>query len=458
MRIISTTLQNQTGSAGATGPLGGREAAGPLLFVNTGGQSVTISGGTLRGNSGVPIAFGGPLTIPIGSITVTGTAVNEGVSGDIPAFDIFGSCCGSRNILVRNTAAFSGGVDPKPNSVITQNDINRAFSNLIAAAQSMVPGKLKGQVKANEEVAPNSLICKANATPNHKVGDVAPKVTVTGTATCSEEVFDYKGALSQADAALRMQAASDANLMGYVPVGITAGITNIVKVKGSTTTLQVEVHANGVWEYDFTPTIQQELKLAIAGKLESDALNYVKAQPGVLNATIVLPQWECTARVFYRSMHGDYARHQGCCRAYRHANIDSEQPDANDQSWPSIANAAKWVRWDLNGVVLSKLRRKAVYLGCRFGGMKQLWVNNIRRSMSEMRPAGPRANCSDASHRWASVEVDRLARGGARVNRRADKSAVGAVNRPLLFADVPFPTTFHTLCRFSSPCAFCRIV
>ncbi len=287
-RIISTTFKNQTGSAGATGSLGGRNATGPLLFINTGGQSVTISGGTLRGNSGVPIAFGGPLTIPIGSITVTGTAVNEGVSGDIPAFDIFGSCCGSSNILVRNTAAFSGGVDPKPNSVITQNDINKAFNNLIAAAQSMAPGKLKGQVKANEEVAPNSLNCKANATPNHKVGDVAPKVTVTGTATCSEEVFDRDGAKMQADAALRMQAASDKNLMGYVPVGIITGITNIVKVKGSTTTLRVTVHAAGVWEYDFTTMIQQELKLAIAGKPESDALNYVKAQPGVLNATIVL--------------------------------------------------------------------------------------------------------------------------------------------------------------------------
>src|SRR5205807_2648909 len=161
-RIISTTLKNQTGSAGATGSLGGQRATGPLLFINTGGQGVTISGGTLQGKSGVPIAFG-TVTIPIGSVTVTGTAVNEGVRGDI-----------------------------------------------------------------------------------------ATKVTVRGTATCSEEVFDRDGALKQADAALRMQAGNDPNLKDYVPVGnkVITGITKIMKLVGSTNLL-VTVHANGVWVFDF---------------------------------------------------------------------------------------------------------------------------------------------------------------------------------------------------------------
>ena len=287
-RIISTMLQNQTASAGATGPLGGRRATGPLLFTNNGTSSVSLSGGTLTGKSGVPIAFG-PVTVPIQGITITGTAVNEGVSGDIPAFDIFGSCCGSSSILVRNPAAFSGGVDPKPNSVITQNDINRAINNLVTAAQSAAPGQLKGQVKKNEQVVANTLNCKPNVTADHKAGDVAPKVTVTGTVTCSEEVFDRDRALKQADTALRMQAVNDRNFAGYVPVGdqVITGITKISKLDGNNSLL-VQVHANGVWVYDFTDKIQHDLKHAIAGKPESDALTYVKHQPGVLDATIVL--------------------------------------------------------------------------------------------------------------------------------------------------------------------------
>ena len=86
-----------------------------------------------------------------------------------------------------------------------------------------------------------------------------------------------------------MQAANDPNLMGYVPVGnkVITGITKIMKLVGSTNLL-VTVHANGVWVFNFTSTIQHDLKHAIAGKPESDALNYVKAQPGVLDATIFL--------------------------------------------------------------------------------------------------------------------------------------------------------------------------
>jgi hypothetical protein len=226
------------------------------------------------------------VTIPVGSITITGVAVNQGTSGNIPAFDIFGSCCAS-NILVRNPGAFSGGVNPISNMVITQHDIDTASSNLVALVKPQAQSQLRGQVKAGEDVASGTLSCTTNVTANHKVGDIASKVTVTGTATCSEEVYDKAGALTLATNALKAKAASSPGA-GYAPVDnkILTAVTQVSVIDATKHTLQVQVFADGVWAYQFTPSLKQQLAGAIANKSKSDALTYLKAQPGILDATI----------------------------------------------------------------------------------------------------------------------------------------------------------------------------
>jgi hypothetical protein len=283
-RIISVTSASASASAHATGPIPGQQATGTLTFINTNLQSVTISGGILTGKSGVAISFSG-FTVPAGSATTRGIAVNQGTSGNIPALDIAGSCCAS-GILVRNFTAFSGGVNPQPNKVITSNDIATASNNLINTVKPQAQSQLAALVKSTESVVPNSLSCKTNVSANHKAGDVASTVTVTGTATCSEEVYDKAGALKLAANLLTMQAAQKPG-PGYAPAQnkIVTGVTGVTVID-SNQTVSLLVSADGIWVYQFSAQLKQQLAAAIANKGESAAITYLKAQTGVRDVSI----------------------------------------------------------------------------------------------------------------------------------------------------------------------------
>jgi hypothetical protein len=51
-------------------------------------------------------------------------------------------------------------------------------------------------------------------------------------------------------------------------------------------TLTILVKAEGVWVYQFSDTVQQDFKTQIQNKSEQDAINYLKAQPGVKDVKI----------------------------------------------------------------------------------------------------------------------------------------------------------------------------
>ena len=284
-RTISYTSPSQSASAGATGSIPGARASGTLEFLNLSTGSIFVSGGTLTGASGVPVSFSSISVPPSGTFT-TGTAVNVGTSGNIGAFDINGFCCGSRFIFVKNTTAFTGGQNPLPNSIITQNDINSASNNLISKIKPSAQSALQQQVQANEQVVNGSLKCTTNVTANHRVGDQAKSVTVTGTATCSEEVFDQKGALTLASNALKADVAKKPQYAGYALVGnVVTGITSetVIDTKG---TVSLVILAQGVWVYQFTDTILTGIKNKIAKESQSKAQADLNKTPGVMSATI----------------------------------------------------------------------------------------------------------------------------------------------------------------------------
>jgi hypothetical protein len=277
--LMSPPSPAQSATAGATGSIPGTQATGTLTFINTGGSPITISGGTLTGKSGVPVSFNGPITVPGGSISVLGTADIVGARGNIPALDIFQSCCAS-GILVRNFGPFTGGRDPVPNSVITQKDIQSATTMLISSLKPAAQAQLQSQVKKNEQVAPNSLNCSSNVTANHQVGDVAKSVTVTGTVTCTEEVYDQQAAFALASSALMAEAVKDPG-PGYILVGtIVTGLAQPPVVDGKQTVSSI-IHAEGVWAFQFTDTIKAQLAKAIANKPKDQALMYLQAVAGV---------------------------------------------------------------------------------------------------------------------------------------------------------------------------------
>lgn len=283
-RVVSYTSPSQSASANATGSLPGANATGILRFINVGNFSIRVGGGTLTGGDGVQVSFG-TVVVPVGSIDVTGVAVNQGTRGNIGAFDISGNCCGNSNIFVKDPFGFSGGRDPIPNSVITQNDITTASNNLISKLKPSAQAALQGQLHSNEQAVSSSLRCTTNVTANHNVGDQAKTVTVSGTATCTEVAYDQKGALTIAATELKAEAAKKLGA-GYALVGSLLTSMTSATVINTQNTVSLVILAQGVWVYQFTDAIKTSLKNKLAKESESKALADVNGTTGVMSAKI----------------------------------------------------------------------------------------------------------------------------------------------------------------------------
>ncbi|MGH2481638.1 MAG: hypothetical protein ACRDHW_18450, partial [Ktedonobacteraceae bacterium] len=285
-RILNYTSPSGTGSAGATGSIAGANSTGTLTFLYSGNNSVFVPGGTLTGADGVQVSFGSFSISSFGQRNILGTAVNQGTRGNIQYADISGSCCGISGLLVRNTSAFSGGRDPLPNSIITQNDITSATNKLISSLTPAAQTALQQQVRAGEQVVNKSLQCKPNnITSDHNAGDQTKSVTVKGTVTCTEEVYDQKGALDVATTALKAEAAKNPGA-GYALVGNVVTSVTSATVIDAKNTVSLVIAAQGVWVYQFTDTILTAIKNKIAKEPENTALADVQKATGVKSAEI----------------------------------------------------------------------------------------------------------------------------------------------------------------------------
>ena len=167
-----------------------------------------------------------------------------------------------------------------------QADIDAATNNLITMLKPGVLKDLKGQVRSNEAVVPNTLQCpsKTNFTRDHNAGAHAGSVTVSGTITCTEEVYDHDGALTMAANLLTAEALKDFGPNFALTGNIVTGVTQVTQ--GSGGTVNVEVSAAGVWVYNKfdIPTLKKD----IAGMSKQDAINTLLKQPGVSSVAIVI--------------------------------------------------------------------------------------------------------------------------------------------------------------------------
>jgi hypothetical protein len=264
----------------STGSIPGTRATGALTFLNS-GSTQTFGSVILRGASGVPITFNGPITVNAlpGFLTVTGFAVNLGSAGNIGALDITGSCCAT-GITVKN-GAFGGGQNPQPNSVVQQSDIDSAASALTASLTPGTQAALQKQVRTGEQVVSNTLRCTSAVSANHAAGDHAPNVTVRVSVTCKEEVYDQKAAQIMAASLLAKQVGTElgpnyAPLAGSIVTKVTR--VTVVDTKG---TLAILVRAEGVWVYQFSKTVLDGFANHIANMSNQNAMLYLMSQQGV---------------------------------------------------------------------------------------------------------------------------------------------------------------------------------
>jgi hypothetical protein len=286
--IISATSPAQSKTVTSTGSIPGTRATGALTFLNN-GSTKTFGSVILRGASGVPVTFNGPITVSAlpGFLTITGFAVNVGSAGNIGALDISGSCC-APGITVKN-GAFGGGHNPQPNSIVQQSDIDGAANALAASLIPSTQAALQSKVKPGEQVVPNTLLCnKSTFTANHAAGDHAPNVTVTVAITCKEEVYNQQAALAMAASLLTTQASTDLGpnykLTGNIVTGVTR--VTVIDTKG---TVAILVRATGVWVYQFSDTVLRGFANHIANMNNQVAKNYLMSQPGVSAVNINNP-------------------------------------------------------------------------------------------------------------------------------------------------------------------------
>ncbi|HEY6284442.1 MAG TPA: hypothetical protein VIX20_02160 [Ktedonobacteraceae bacterium] len=286
-RIISSTSPSQSKTVQSTGSIPGTRATGALTFLNS-GSTKTFGSVILRGASGVPITFNGPITVDAlpGFLTITGFAVNIGSAGNIGALDITGPCCAA-GITVKN-GAFGGGQNPQPNSVVQQSDINGAASALTTSLTPGTQAALQKQVHTNEQVVPNTLRCTSAVSANHAAGDHAPNVTVIVSVTCKEEVYDQQAALAMAANLLAKQASTELGSNYALTGNIVTEVTKVtvVDTKG---TLAILVRAEGVWVYQFSNSVLQGFTNHIANMSNQDATTYLMSQPGVMAVKIDNP-------------------------------------------------------------------------------------------------------------------------------------------------------------------------
>ncbi|HET8844079.1 MAG TPA: hypothetical protein VFN35_21615, partial [Ktedonobacteraceae bacterium] len=275
-QILTKTSAKQNATGNATGSIEAKRATGSLTFSNGTTNDITLGSTTLTGNRGVEIRFDGPVTVRAfaSPITVTAYAVNAGADGNIPASDIRRTCC-QQGISVTNQAAFSGGQDAVPNSIITQGDIDKAAKPLITTLTASTQGDLQKEVQSTQKVVEGSLNCPPTVDPDHNAGDQAKTVKVEVSVTCTEEVYDFQGAKQIGTTRLTERASNDLPDHGsqYSLVGqIVPEVLSTTQV-GANKQVTIYLQVTGLWVYQFTDQAKQNLKKMLVGLTKKEAQN-----------------------------------------------------------------------------------------------------------------------------------------------------------------------------------------
>jgi hypothetical protein len=118
-------------------------------------------------------------------------------------------------------------------------------------------------------------------------------VTVTVAITCKEEVYNQQAALTMGANLLTKQASTTLGPNYALTGNIVAAVTKVTVID-SKGTLAILVKAEGVWVYQFSATVLQDFKTQIQNKPEQDAINSLKAQPGVKDVKIEITNGSTT--------------------------------------------------------------------------------------------------------------------------------------------------------------------
>jgi hypothetical protein len=285
-----TLSQSQTTPTTGKGHQDAKQARGFITFYNGLFTFQTIAAGTiLTGSDGIQVVTDQQADISAGNppsygqVTVSAHAINSGVRGNIPAYDINQACC-SNAILAKNTNPFMGGQDERNFQTVAKANISSVATPLkTAVAQGM---QAAFQTERNQAEDIYILPCTPTVTSDHQIGQEATQVKVTVSETCSGVVYNREEFRAKVTALLTSQAATKIGT-GYSLFGeIQTMITQTTATHTSPPLVFLAFHAQGTWIYTLSPTAQQQMKHLIAGKSRREAITLLLAMPGIETATV----------------------------------------------------------------------------------------------------------------------------------------------------------------------------
>jgi serine/threonine protein kinase len=285
-KLTQSASQSQSGHA--SGYYAGSHATGFITFTNnsTGcGCPIIIPAGTrFTGASGVTV-----VTETIASVasqcrvTVNAYAIPYGPGGDIPVHDV--NTTYHSTVAVTNPYAFGGGQPSQSHMVVQQSDLDSVANALQSQVVQSAQNSLKSQLTSGERLMADPS-CQTKTTSDHAAGAVVSGFTVTVSATCTAEAFDYTSASQQIQQQVQTQTASYGSQFGLVG-SLNLVVTSATVTDAHSGTILLAIKASGTWAYQFDKNEKKGLAVALKGKSISEARTILAGEAGVASFNIV---------------------------------------------------------------------------------------------------------------------------------------------------------------------------
>ena len=271
----------------------GTQARGRLLFDNSSQQSFFLQSGTpFMASDGVQVVLTQPVTIPPrkdgadGTIFSSAMAATPGVAGNIASGALTTTCCNNQ-VVVSNSQAFSGGIDPHTVHIVAQADLNTARDALIPGLEKQALQKIQGQMAANE-VKTASPAFVTGISSDQPVGARSNTVNVQVSVSVTMMVYNAQTARQVAQQLLDEKAVQ--NLGGNYQLKNPLVVANpIITAQEKNGVIYLSVAVRGLWFYQITQQQTHLWQQSIKGATTQLAQAFIIQQPGVANVHIQLP-------------------------------------------------------------------------------------------------------------------------------------------------------------------------
>ncbi len=292
-RILqSTAVGSNTVPTTGTRSIAGVQAHGVVEFFNSTYTPFTVPATVLTSSSGIHVQLTQAVVVPPRQIGQDGKApgavvvVNDGTSGNILAHVLDGSCCGT-GILVKNTDAFSGGVDAQVLHVVAQADLDSVQHALMLKLQQQIVQKLQQQLSPGETMA-GEPIYTTTISSSDTVGTQADHVKVQVSILGRVPSYNRKIMNNVAAQLLGRQVLQTTGSQ-YQLQGTPFVVPPYVDVQGKDGIVYLNVAVHGTWTYVFSPQQVSQWRQTIKGATSATALAYLNTQEGVSSVQIRLP-------------------------------------------------------------------------------------------------------------------------------------------------------------------------